>query len=124
MKIFLLLLLFFSSSAIATKITYHKGKAKFVAEHDGKTFSYSSGTLKHVFIIDDCNRNMLEQVWTRALRNAEKYPRAAGLPDEKGGYLQVDNEYRSIVPFGKDRLAKFEREIRTLRTQEKKKCKR
>jgi hypothetical protein len=118
------LLLLFSCAAFAAKITYHKGKVDFVVEYDGKTFSYMSPALKHVFIIDDCNRSMVEGLWKKLSRNALKFPRATSLPDEKRGYVQIGNEYRLILPLVKDRLAFTEKELLALRSQEKQKCKR
>lgn len=120
----LLVLLIIPVAAQAAKITYHKGKYDFVAEYDGKTLSYMSSDLKHVFVIDDCNRKMVEDFWMRLSKNASKFPRATSLPDEKRGYVQVDNEYRLILPLVKNRLALTEQEVLLLRAGEKKKCKR
>lgn len=118
----LIVLLLFPLAAQAAKITYHKGKTDFVIEYDGKTLSYMSSGLKHVFVIDDCNRKMVEDFWKRLSKNANKFPRATSLPDEKRGYVQVDNEYRLILPLVKNRLSTTEQEVLLLRASEKKKC--
>lgn len=118
------MLLLFSCSAYASKITYHKGKVDFVVEYDGKTLSYMSSALKHVFIIDGCNRAMVESFWKKLSKNANKFPRATSLPDEKRGYVQVDSEYRLILPLVKNRLSLTEKEVLFLRSHDKKKCKR
>lgn len=120
----LIVLLLLPLSAQAAKITYHKGTQDFVAEYDGKTFSYMSPALKHVFVIDSCNRKMIEDFWKRLSKNANKFPHATSLPDEKRGYVQVDNDYRLIMPLVKNRLALTEQEVLLLRADEKKKCKR
>lgn len=125
MKTFTLFLLtLFSAAASAGKITYHKGKNDFNLEYDGKILSYGSPTLKHVFIIDSCNRQMLEKFWKKTLKNAEEFPHATSLPDSKKGYVQVDNEYRLILPMVKNRLSTTEHEMINLRMREKYKCKR
>jgi hypothetical protein len=116
------LLLLFSYSAFAAKITYHKGKTDFVVEYDGKTLSYMSPALKHVFIIDNCNRAMVESFWKKLSKNANKFPHATSLPDEKRGYVQVDNEYRLILPLVKNALGKTEQQVLSLRLKEKRKC--
>lgn len=117
-------LLLFSLPAFAAKITYHKNKVDFVVEYDGKTLSYMSPALKHVFVIDTCNRLMVESFWKRLVKNAKRFPRATSLPSEKRGYVQVDNEYRLIMPLVKNRLSFTEKEVLFLRAEDKKKCKR
>ncbi len=124
MKTLSLLILFFSAQAFAGKITYHKGHSDFVMEYDGKTLSYMSPALKHVFVLDSCNRAMLEKFWKKTLKNAEKFPQATSPPDGKRGYVQVDATYRLILPMVKNRLVQVEQEMVILRAQEKKKCKR
>ena len=124
MKHLTLLFLFFAIPAFAAKIKYHKGKSDFVVDYDGKTLSYMSSALKHVFVIDDCNRAMVESFWKKLSKDANKFPRATSLPDEKRGYVQVDTEYRLILPLVKNRLALPEQEVLQLRARDKKKCKR
>jgi hypothetical protein len=81
-----------------------------------------SSALKHVFIIDGCNRAMVESFWKKLSKNANKFPRATSLPDEKRGYVQINGEYRLILPLLKNRLNNTEQEILSLRLRERKKC--